>query len=583
MAGIIGWKPHRAAGESTWRKFIHGKRIHQDTRKDILGEIAADLTPQLTEEERTVEGQVIPLEVIKDQLHEVLVLHSNWWDGLCERLQSAIPVESTDIINMAVLRLAVVEVAIRASALFLLVDYRVDSSAQQETARIDVQKFLLPMILRQALKRAGITRQQLAEELGVTKEAVDQWLARDALVAVERLDEIAEMLSAGMGQDPDFLRRILRLARGWTQLFRGVSARVDSEEPNHMVNALTGMIQSALVSLKEQVAPLGTLERMSVLTHLLLLGSDLPPGPELRRAMLAREAGDDWKGVISTPMHEWEAFLTNALSIEKHALDMKRIRSVKGFTFLWADEERTRLSRMIGVFVSPEKLRSFLGPDFKGTPEQLLALMGRFLNYYRSEEYNHSEVERPEAWRMSMEIAESSQLHIRSARNDHERMRWEVLIWFGYAQGIALLTKEWQEIDARDDTLEMLTWLKRIPEVRRSIPPLPEKVDPVLQGTLALLRAQLSQLENLESISEFLEGKLEQEELDRALAALQNRLAQKEQAGREPDSHAQEEATRLKALSTTLGEKMKDVVARSRTKRAEMESLLRQLRGFSLS
>jgi transcriptional regulator with XRE-family HTH domain len=478
LARLVDWKPRQAARDSTWRKFIHGQSISEATRDAILKEIAEDFVKP--EKLRTPTGELIPAELVKEELHRVLRIYVSWWDELLVRLQTAIPTEPTPLINMAALRLVVVELAVRISAFCARHGLRAEPAAEPE--RFDIQELLLPMVLREGLKSAGITRMELAAELVVSKEAVDQWLARDMVVRVEVLDDIAEVVAERAGKDPVMLSTVLRVIRGLTQVLLGIRDRIDQEEANHILQELVWLTQLSLAALNAQMDLVPEPERSSILETLMVVGSDYGPGPLLRKAMLEREKDDSWRGVIAVSPEQWDHFLANVLATEKAFADTRHLASQQGFKYLLMDDEEMRMARMVKALVPLEEhLPAPIARVLKGPvadPQQLLDFAGWLLQQLLSDE------RRPDAWRLLMKHAEFCRFHMARTEGAEERTKWAILSWSSYGLGLDKVLKEWPELTTPDGLQSLLAWFETTREALDALPPFPEQVDPALQPVI---------------------------------------------------------------------------------------------------
>jgi hypothetical protein len=294
---------------------------------------------------------------------------------------------------------------------------------------------------------------------------------------------------------------------------------------------------------------------------LMVVGSEVWPGPRLRQAMLERERDDSWRGVISTTPSQWEEFLERTLHTERSFIESRRAVASEGFKYFLVDEERSRMARLVRVFVPPERFPPFLAKllfqQSRVTSEQMLELAGGLFHFFSSDEAEQG------SWRMLMELAEACEFNTRLAETDELRVRWVVLKWLSYVGGLQKLLMEWREVNARQNPQEMLSWLERVPEVRRSLPPLPEQVDFRVQPLITLLRTQLISFGLLEGMSALLHSRTSLDSLSKELRTLQsevNRLEAQPGSGLE------------------LQEKMKSVTRIANT----IDSLVEELRTLQL-
>jgi transcriptional regulator with XRE-family HTH domain len=490
LARIFDWKPQHAAQDSTWRKFTRGKHVSKETRRAILKEVIESWLHNVDEPLRMSTGEPVTKEAVVSALLHVLLAHTSWWDELCAGIQEAIPANPTEITNMVALRLAVVELAIRISAVCALRGLRAKPPRKPE--HVDMQELLLPILLRTALKSARISRLKLAEELDVTKEAVDQWLARDSVIRVELLDDIAEVIADKAGEDPNLLKATLRLVRALTQMLLDISERVGSKEMNETVRALIWLTQVSLAAIDEQVASLQEPLRTRSLEQLLALGSESWLGPLLRNAMRQQEQDDSWKGVISAMPKQWDNFLARALASEMQYAKALDVIAQEGFKYLMADKESARLARMALVLVPPESfppqfsevLAQLTTQPHEATTELRLEMLSACFHHFASDEAD------PDAWRKLLENAECCRFLMRDVEPGEQLVQWQALSWISYLFGILKLLMLFCECQTLEETL---TWLAHLREVHMTLPQLPEEVDSRLQ----LLRDHLQEMKSL--------------------------------------------------------------------------------------
>ncbi|MDC0711953.1 hypothetical protein POL68_26030 [Stigmatella sp. ncwal1] len=494
VVGLFGWKPKRSVQDRTWRKFITGDAIHEDTRRQILRELIEERLRD-TGELRTPAGRAVSREQMVRELEQVCEAHVSWWDALCARLKAALPMEASEFTNTVALRLAVVELAVRLAPLCLLHVPNAQTWLKEKPERIDIPEHLLTIMLRETLKHVRVTRNDLSEELDVSKEAVDQWLAKGKVIGIERLDEIAEVIAQKTGKDLDLLKALLRVTRLLTQVFQGVRDHVGKEELNWLVDGLWRLTQVAHLELEKMTVLLTGELRTQVLGELLVLGSETPLGPPLRRAMQAQEKDDSWRGVISAVPRQWERFLAKALAREQQYTHLRKVSQQEGFKYFMADEELITVGKMLGVLVPLDRLPTsfveLLEQPPEATAKQRLGLAWEYLIHLSSDEAD------PEAWRDLMSNAESCRLTQLSTDNAEEKDLWSLTSWAYYSQGLAKLYFKVDPIHTYADLLANAAWVEQIREALDALPPFPETVNPMLVEVLDALRKLKSAMERL--------------------------------------------------------------------------------------
>ncbi|NMO18011.1 hypothetical protein HPC49_14805 [Pyxidicoccus fallax] len=396
--------------------------------------------------------------------------HASWWDGLCSQLEEAIPTEPTEFINSVALRLVVVELAVRFGALLASWGVKLEPMEQE---KVDTEKVLLPVLLREVLQHFKVTRAALAKELDVSKEAVDQWLATDAVVRVALVDDIAEVIAEKTGGDWTRLSAFLRAARLLTLVFKALRDRVGKETSDELVGALLRLTQVALVSFHEQVDGLDGQRRVMALGEPLSLGSALEMGQRARDAMLAREQDDFWKGAIRAMPGDWKGHLADALIFERRRCELRNIRAQEGLQFLDIDGEQMHLSGLVRALVPEDALPPALARLLHEPPEVLnkARLELSTAIYFELS----SKKDEPGVWRKLMELAESCRVALREV-NEEERVGWTAVMLLSYTLGAVCLMKEF----CADESSDVWVWWERIGAVNQSLQSAPIVNDPRL-------------------------------------------------------------------------------------------------------
>ncbi|RKH53321.1 hypothetical protein D7V93_26940 [Corallococcus llansteffanensis] len=482
VAGLFDWKPRRSAQDRTWREYITGGTVREETRCGILREFIEDgfrgagspLTP---------EGLPVAHLQSISELVQVLVAHASWWDDLCDRRKKALPIGASRFINTVMLRLAVVELAVRLAPLGTLHLPQLES-LKEKPERIDVPEHLLTTLLRQLLKESKITRNALSEALNVTKEAVDQWLAKGKVIGLKRLDEIAEIVAHKLGGSAEVAKGLLRIARLMTQVFEGLREQVGQEELNGLIEGLWRLTQVACRECGRQVEFLPDMERDQVLGQLIVLGSAVWPGPLLRNAMLVQEEDDSWRRVISALPHQWEWILAEALAAEQQSLKMREVCIQEGFKYLMLDEAQVAMNKVVNVLVPKERLPTVLVEMEQRPPKEALELMVALI--FQHGQSLVSEGAGPNAWRELLGLGESCRYLMRSANTPEHHAALNLLSWFNYVQALMLLQMTMKSI-SNEELLTSTAWDEQVREALEALPPIPEPVNPDLEETFHVL------------------------------------------------------------------------------------------------
>lgn len=497
VVGLFKWKPRYSAQDRTWRKFIKGAPISEETRRDILRELIERVL-RGARGLRTPQGQPISREQFVENMERVFVAHASWWDALCARLRDALPVDASEFTNAVALRLAVVELAVRLAPVFVLHAPKLPAWMEEKPEHIDIPEHLLTRLLRELLKHVGVTRNELSQDLNVSKEAVDQWLAQGNIVSAERLDEIAEVIAEKAGEELAPIQSFLRLVRLLTQVFTGLREVVGKEELNWLVEGLWRLTRVAHRELAKQVEHLPEPLRMDLLGQLMGLGSEVWPGPSLRKAMLEQEQDDFWRGVISTEPRQWEQFLGHTLETEQQHSLMRERSKQEGLKYFMADEEQLHVNKIVALLLRSGRVQSPLVEWMNLPPEALqkqkLGLAWEFIQHLLL-----SEEAGPDAWRELLRCAELYRLNERAEDNAEQRALWSMLSWFSYMAGLAKLSEKMESMETAADLSANAAWVEQVRQALEALPPFPdlEAVTPVLRAILEHLQQMKSTLSRL--------------------------------------------------------------------------------------
>jgi hypothetical protein len=480
LARLCDWQPVHSAGERTWRKFCHGEHLHGGTRRAIVEEMAESLIRKL-ELTHNAQGEALAPESAKQGLVGLLVAHATWWDLLlCERLQAALPVQPSAFTTTVALRLAVVELAMRLCGVFLLNGVKLTFPADLFERQVDAHRVLLPYVLREVLKAAGVTRMALAEALEVTKEAVDQWLESKAIIPPQRIDDIAEVISSKTGLNAIHMGLGLRAVRQMSLVFMPLAELIGKEELERLLLALVQLMAVGQATVLERTASLEDEARREALGLLIGLGGESPLGASLREAMLGKVPDESWKRAIATPPLKWVQFLADVSAVETVSARVRKFLSEQRFSSLDEEQERLR-QRMLLPRDSPSNPYA---PLFALPPEQAaLAYVVHLWSRFASLASKAREAEALQGLGMLAEICgfmvEISQGKVKAMAED--------LRWCCHSVFIVGCMDIGQEHLKKNDP-EAQLWSERALQALRVLPPFPTEAALEIQFSLRLLR-----------------------------------------------------------------------------------------------
>ncbi|HLK99170.1 MAG TPA: hypothetical protein VK539_01240 [Myxococcaceae bacterium] len=491
LAMLCDWKPRHSAKERTWRKFCHGESIHQSTRHEILKELVESLVGKLGQPQ-AAQGVVPSREEMVHGLLTLIQLHAAWWDLLCERIQSALPAKPTVFTTTIALRLALVELVMRLSALFMANDVKLQFPTDLAERQVDATRLLLPYVLREVTKSAGITRLELAEALDVSREAVDQWLESTAIIPPERVDDIAEVIAEKMGIEPTALGLGLQVVRRMSLVLMPLADMVGKEELGQLLRGSMRLLAVAQETLPEHTRHFDAQVRTEALSLLVTIGSESPLGAALRGAMLDKVPDEQWRRAIATSIGRWGEFLAEVASAEVISGRLRHFLTEQDFPS--REEEMDQLRQHL---LLPKESRSGPYMSLLSLPSQerdeacLLLLVKSFDSLAalkQDEESLQSVGLLSEFFGMMAPFLEGE------LKSIAEEYRWRSLILFVVgSMGMG------QDHLAKGEHQLATLWVERMMKVLRALPPIPEQAEESLKPLLKCLRLMKRMQEDLDA------------------------------------------------------------------------------------
>lgn len=491
VARLCDWSPRRSAKERTWRKFCHGEPIHGSTRREIVEEMAGSLVGKLGQI-HDVHGAPLSQEVATQGLLGLIVGHALWWDLICKHIESALPVKPTVFTTTVALRLALVELVMRLSGLFLANDVKLRFPANLAERQVDASRLFLPYVLREVIKAAHITRLVLAEELGVTREAVDQWLDSKAIIPPERIDDIAEVIAEKMGIDPTHLGMGLRVVRQMSLALMPLADMVGKEEVGRLFLTGTRLLAVAQDTLPAHTSHLDAAARSEALGLLITLGGESPLGAVLRTAMLDKIPDEQWKRAIATPIGRWGEFLGDVSAMESVSARLRNFLTEQGFPCHEEDSEQLQRRMLLPRESSSNPYAQLFNVPHQ---ERVRVSLVLYLEAFQALATRKQDAESlqsvgllSEAFGMMGQYLEGEFKEIA------EEYRWRCLSF--YVVGCMGLS---QDHLAKEERSGGLLWSGRIMKVLRALPPIPVEAKPSLKPLLEFLRLMKRAQEDLDA------------------------------------------------------------------------------------
>jgi len=493
LARHCDWQPRRSAKERTWRKFCHGEPIHQSTRQEILKEMVDSLVGKLGQPHEA-QGVVPSREEVAHGLLALIQVHAAWWDVLCKRIQLALPAKPTVFTTTIALRLALVELVMRLSALFMANDFKLQLPTDLAERQVDATRLFLPYVLREVTKGAHITRLELAEALSVSREAVDNWLESTAIIPPERVDDIAKVIARKMGIEPTMLGLGLELqaVRRVSLVLMPLANMIGKEELEQLLLGSIRLLAVAQETLPEHTRHFDAQARTEALSLLVTIGSESPLGAALRGAMLDKVPDEQWRRAIATSIGRWGEFLAEVASAEVISGRLRHFLTEQDFPS--REEEMDQLRQHL---LLPKESRSGPYMSLLSLPSQerdeacLLLLVKSFDSLAalkQDEESLQSVGLLSEFFGMMAPFLEGE------LKSMAEEYRWRSLILFVVgSMGMG------QDHLAKGEHQLATLWVERMMKVLRALPPIPEQAEESLKPLLKCLRLMKRMQEDLDA------------------------------------------------------------------------------------
>ena len=295
----------------TARRYFRGQRIKDDSKFEVIEAIADAL----------VKEKFIPalpfLERNKWPVARILTLAISWyaeqWDALAGYMRSAsAPVERPDLAATAYLRLATIDLALRASALLWLAD--------QPVPQEDVPTWAEPRgnvkYFRRLLEQCGSsapTRDELAEQLDLSYNTVDSWLDTGVRPSLANLQRIADQLVQHMeGIDSAALTGEMRLHYALSAICDGLASHVGREAVLDLATAFMRFTGRNLDGLRtfSKLEPDGA---ATAQVAILMFGVRFASCEYLVRALWRSERDPVWRADLQAVCKPWHLRLSHIM------------------------------------------------------------------------------------------------------------------------------------------------------------------------------------------------------------------------------------------------------------------------------
>ncbi len=286
--------------DRTARRFYAGEPVNEYNRNrifDAFGQalITRGLAPET-------------LDDLPEDLHMAaavgmsVMMACGQWDRLMAHVQGRSG-KITDVgeAGTQCLRLVIVDLALR---LFALAHLNLASLPEVEPPTWVLENGI-GKILRQHLRQAGLTRDQLAARLGVWPTSVDNWLDGRNRPSAGNVTALAEELaSAGVGRSAGELQRKLNRQFSLAGLAELLTAGIGRERVIEFAAKLAHYTR--VLSASQDVPRLLGDNSKGAIRNLLILGCAGGSAPSLLSLLANRELDPDWRRDILAAAGPWE-------------------------------------------------------------------------------------------------------------------------------------------------------------------------------------------------------------------------------------------------------------------------------------
>jgi transcriptional regulator with XRE-family HTH domain len=371
LVKTLEWELDHQVKERTWRTYIAGKPVSEKTRASIFDALArAFLGP--TGDISFPTGQVISAEEAVRGIRDVFLAQARHWDDIRTQLPSGANPKVVPLLTIVALRLAIIDLALRFAAFLMQQEAlppleELDASGTPARAPV-LEENLLGRQLRELLKHAGLTRELVAEELDVTKQAVDKWLDGRDLPPAARLEEIVDLLvkRTGATRDVTPLRLMLRGRRLLAKVMRPLEACIGRKQLEQLGLAFLRLTRRTWAHLACG-HHYDRLVREVVHGELILRGSQSISGQLILEELAPQEQDIVWRGLVQAAAMDWAQTLVVIQQAAHRLARMEELAATEGLRHINLEEQAETI--LVFAFVPQEELPDFLARLVESPPD----------------------------------------------------------------------------------------------------------------------------------------------------------------------------------------------------------------------
>lgn len=294
----------------TAKRHFSGERVGDDSKHEIyaaIGKALVDLgifpsSPLLEREDFTLEQVISP----------TIAQYADQWDQLVGYMRStSAPVDRTDLGAISYLRLAVIDLALRASAVLWLAEAPAPKEGTPLWAEEKGGAKYLRELLDKCQEGRRPTRDKLAEQLDVSYKTIDDWLDNDTRPSQSNINRIAEKLEPRIPDvDAKTLKAQLHRHYALRALCNLLAEHVGRDAVIDLAAALVRFTSRNLVGLR-QYSKLDPVEAASSQFFILLFGTQFVSSEYLLRALWRQEHDRVWQADLMAASKPWHIRLTH--------------------------------------------------------------------------------------------------------------------------------------------------------------------------------------------------------------------------------------------------------------------------------
>ena len=289
--------------ERTARRYFSGARISDAKKIEIIEALG----------EALIANRIVPpspfLERTGMPYAKAIASGIDWyaeqWDNLAGYMRSAsAPVDRQDLAAISYLRLAICDLSLRVSAALFLADAPTPSEDPPLWARENGGS----LFLRRLLERCGEdrpTRDQLAEELVVAPNTVDNWLDGDVNPFIYNMDRLADYIAPRLpDSDADTLKGDLRLHFALVAICDLLANHLGRDTVMDLAAALVRFVSRNLAGLRthSQLEPEDAAKTQFLI---LLLGARFTGSEHLLKYLWRQESDRVWQADLLAASKPW--------------------------------------------------------------------------------------------------------------------------------------------------------------------------------------------------------------------------------------------------------------------------------------